>query len=384
MKSSSGEHYLALDHVRAIAAFLVFSWHFSHGHSGWPVPFGYSPSLFLLAPLDEGHTGVALFMALRGYLFAKLLAGRSIVFPAFLWNRFVRLAPLLTFVILLAGLQLVYEKGDLHQYLQDVASGLFKPTLPNGGWSITIEFHFYLLLPFLLCLGSKSVRLLLGVVIAAILARLLIWQLYGEVNWLAYWTIVGRLDQFVLGIVAYESRSLMRNRHVAAALIAIGFCAVYWAFDMRGGARVSPSLHSTSPIWIILPTIEGFCFSSLIAYYDSTFSPANRGLSWFIGRIGAFSYSIYLFHFFLVFKAAELIDAHVVHLSNFYVASVAALFCFLLMLPIGFLSFHLIEQPFLKLRKGYTRVRFPPSDAASTNSEKPGGMPSVESEGAAT
>ena len=30
MKSSSGEYYVGLDHVRGLAAFMVFSWHFSH------------------------------------------------------------------------------------------------------------------------------------------------------------------------------------------------------------------------------------------------------------------------------------------------------------------------------------------------------------------
>src|SRR5438045_2490287 len=103
MRSSGGEHYLALDHVRAVAAFLVFAWHFIHGTGGSPVSFEYVPQLFLFAPVDEGHTGVALFMTLSGYLFAKLLDGKTINFPAFLWNRTLRLAPLLLLVIALVG-----------------------------------------------------------------------------------------------------------------------------------------------------------------------------------------------------------------------------------------------------------------------------------------
>ena len=83
MKSSSGEHYVALDHVRAVAAFMVFTWHFTHGRGGSPIPLGYVPAFPPAALLDEGHTGVALFMSLSGYLFAKLLEGKTINFKAF-------------------------------------------------------------------------------------------------------------------------------------------------------------------------------------------------------------------------------------------------------------------------------------------------------------
>jgi hypothetical protein len=46
MKSSTGKHYLGLDHVRAMAAFMVFSWHFLHASNGYPVPFAAAPVVF--------------------------------------------------------------------------------------------------------------------------------------------------------------------------------------------------------------------------------------------------------------------------------------------------------------------------------------------------
>ena len=55
---------------------MVFAWHFTHA-GGYPVPLEYSPNAFPLAIFDEGHTGVALFMTLSGYLFAKLLDGKG-------------------------------------------------------------------------------------------------------------------------------------------------------------------------------------------------------------------------------------------------------------------------------------------------------------------
>ena len=148
MKSSSGAHFIALDHVRALAAFIVFTWHFIHAINGYPVAFDYVPAIFPLAVLDEGHTGVALFMTLSGYLFAKLLDGRSIDYRAFIWNRALRLLPLLTVVILLVGIQKFLNGESLVAYAHAVVQGLWLPSLPTGGWSIAAEFHYYL---FCLC-----------------------------------------------------------------------------------------------------------------------------------------------------------------------------------------------------------------------------------------
>jgi len=91
-------------------------------------------------------------MTLSGYLFAKLLNGKNIIYTSFIWNRFLRLAPLLFVVIVLVGLKKHIIDDDLIEYLKRIISGIVKPTLPNGGWSITVEFHFYLILPILLFL----------------------------------------------------------------------------------------------------------------------------------------------------------------------------------------------------------------------------------------
>ena len=113
MRSSTGQHFVALDHIRAFAAFTVFAWHFLHADNGFPISFEGAPAIFPLAILDEGHTGVALFMVLSGYLFAKLLNGKRIAYSAFIWNRFLRLAPLLVFVFLIVGTQAYVIGADV-------------------------------------------------------------------------------------------------------------------------------------------------------------------------------------------------------------------------------------------------------------------------------
>ena len=91
MKSSTGIYYQALDHNRAVAVFVVFIWHLNHFDQGQLA----SPLVFPFSFFTEGHTGVAIFMVLSGYMFAKLLGDKQINYPVFLYNRGLRLLPLL-------------------------------------------------------------------------------------------------------------------------------------------------------------------------------------------------------------------------------------------------------------------------------------------------
>lgn len=354
MQSSTGQHYLALDHVRAIAALLVVTWHFIHGSTGFPIAFDYSPNLFLLSLFDEGHTGVALFMTLSGYLFAKLLNGKTIDYKAFLWNRALRLLPLLTVVTAASGLYLiVMGKTSPSAFLQTVTSGILLPTLPNGGWSITVEFHYYLILPLLLWMLRHSRWLPASVLLLSIAFRTIMHQSTGEVQTLAYWTIIGRIDQFVLGMLAFQFRLHLAHRHGMVVLWLGSFAGFYAYFNALGGFMAAPAYPSPSSLWVLLPTIEGASYAVAIAWYDSSFSPPSRGFSKYLGYAGAYSYSIYLVHYNLVFRVARFIDQHIMSLTNFYVALAWALFFFLLMVALGHFSFRYIESPFLRHRKRY-------------------------------
>jgi peptidoglycan/LPS O-acetylase OafA/YrhL len=359
MQSSSGAHFIALDHVRALAAFMVFTWHFTHAGNGYPVPFEYVPVFFPLSLLDEGHTGVALFMTLSGYLFAKLLDGKSIHYGAFLWNRAMRLLPLLTVVIIIVGIQNFMAGDDIVAYAYSIAKGVLFNTLPNGGWSITVEFHYYLILPLLLWMLRKSTLLPVLMIIAAITLRALLHHQQGEIQSLAYGSLVGRIDQFTLGMLIVPFRTYFAQRHILCLSVLTGFALFYEYFNQQGGFYQIPTCSicpSPSPIWIFIPTLEGVAYAIGIAWYEGSFSHANTGISKFIARIGDYSYAIYLLHFFVVFSAAKFVNEQIMGISNFYLACLWSLACFLLMVPLGYLSFRFIEEPFLKLRKHYISV----------------------------
>ncbi|MDF1486391.1 acyltransferase [Ramlibacter sp. H39-3-26] len=358
MKSSSGAHYIALDHLRALAAFLVFIWHFLHWTSGTPVPFSQSPVIFPLAILDEGHVGVALFMTLSGYLFAKLLGGRTVIYHRFLWNRALRLLPLLVTVLFAKFLATVFNgtgPQETNEYLQCILSGFIYPTLPNGGWSVTVEAHFYLALPLLMILSRRSAWNALWIILAACAVRTVIFLDQHSVQHAAYFTIIGRIDQFTLGILACQIRINKLYLQKIIPLAAVCFCAFYWAFDHAGGFMGMPSYPSDSPIWIIMSSIEGAFFALLIRWYDTLDIPSTNILSTWIGRIGEYSYSIYLLHMFFVAAAAQYIHTHITDISNFYIGATWGTACFLLTIPIAWISHVLVEKPFMRWRVAYLK-----------------------------
>jgi peptidoglycan/LPS O-acetylase OafA/YrhL len=133
----------------------------------------------------------------------------------------------------------------------------------------------------------------------------------------------------------------------------MGFVFFYWYFDSLGGFYQYQSYSSSSLLWVLLPTIEGFAYAVGIAWYDNSFLHATTGFSKFIGNIGQFSYSIYLLHFFVVFDAARFVNEKIMDISNFYLACIWSVVFLLLMMPVGYLSFRFIEAPFLKFRKSY-------------------------------
>ncbi|MCI2282220.1 acyltransferase family protein [Colwellia sp. MSW7] len=218
-----------------------------------------------------------------------------------------------------------------------------------------MEFHFYLLLPLLFFIKNRWNSGLFLILIATLILR---WGLHheiGQIQTLSYWTIIGRLDQFILGMLAFEYRRYFVGRHLLIVFSSLLFAIFYWYFDNGGGFYMSPSYPSPDPLWIYLPTIEGLAYAIFIAWYDNSFSHSVGKFSRFIALIGTYSYSIYLLHFFIVFRIANAINKNLIDLSNIYIAMVFSLLSFLIMIPIGYFSYRFIESPFLMFRTKYLK-----------------------------
>jgi peptidoglycan/LPS O-acetylase OafA/YrhL len=350
MRASDGKYYPGLDHMRALAAFLVFGWHFSHADDGTPAAFGTSLTP-VLAPFNEGHCGVALFMCLSGYLFAKILDGKQVTWRSFYWNRFLRLGPLLILLCALRGWGVFLQQPeDLARYGKSLAAGFIEPSWPCGGWSVAVEMQFYFLLWIIVPVMRRWLPFLFVVAATGLLARSLIYASGGDVAFYAYFTIAGRIDQFVLGIAAWQFRGLLTGRHICFGAAAVAFFAFYQWFVSAGGYYAT---QGTNPIWIVLPTIEAAFFSFLVAYYDTTFK-FSRAWYWrFAELAGASSYSIYLLHGIFIIDLSNMASKLAPSLATWEVAEACALLAFVMFVPFAWLSYRFLEAPFLRFRVPY-------------------------------
>lgn len=340
MRSSSGQYFAGLGHVRALAAFLVVTWHFAHWQSGQPVPFNQSP---LFGPFDEGHVGVSVFMVLSGFLFARLIGDRSLDYAAFLRNRAVRLLPLLVFTMFIYA---AANRDNLLAFGALLVSGALFPSLPNGGWSITAEAHFYVILPLLLFALRKDWRLIFVMLGVSISLRIALYAAGFDIQQLAYLTLIGRFDQFAVGVAAAR---LNRSSGKAALAGLVALWGGYAAFGAVGG------YYGTDypQLWIVLPTFEAVTIAAMIAWYER--HPLRDW--WLLRKAGEYSYSIYLLHFFFVHQAAMLVNDHIMVIDTLPLAMPWAALFFLCMMAIGHGSWKLVEQPALQWRVSYLRDR---------------------------
>ncbi len=365
MKSSEGLYFERLDHLRGLAALLVFLWHYIYLNKNISQTFVPDP---IFMPFVRGHLGVSLFMVLSGYLFAKLLSGRNINYAAFLWNRVLRLFPLLIFVAAVIALQKFRKSGNLFDYELELLEGFVAPTWPNGGWSIAVELHFYLLLPFLLYFNRKNKFNFLIVIGGMLAIRTALYFLGANIVWLSYHTIIGRLDQFVIGISLH---SVFYNTKIKSSVM-LGTSVLMGLFYMWViGLGVFLDITETTaahPVWIVLQTIEGMYFGMLVVWYEKLDFKIPIQVSRALAIPGTLSYSAYLLHAFFYQQANGFMRKFVYEGDNIYGNILTGFLAFICLLPIFWVTYNLLEKPFLRWRKIYTKAKPVQLNLASSDS----------------
>ena len=360
MQSRNLSYLPRLDHLRLVAVLLVFAFHLYHLDYRDFTP---NPGASIIAPVVEGHTGVALFFVLSGFIFMLIGLQGPIDYRGFLHNRLLRIAPLYVTIFVLAA-SLGRDEFAATDLLYLLVPNIGKPPTSNffitgTAWTIGVEFSFYLVFPFLCRFFLQSGwRYLLGLLVVLALFKLAAYFVVKNPTHFYYSTLVGRFDQFLVGMGAARLYAVHGPRMARWAwpLLLISMGATYaalWCLA-RHASFMSPEGHQ--PLWIGWSAIEALCWAAVIVSY--LLLPAFRGrmATWLdrVGRQGgSISFSFYLLHASVLFVLLHTVG--VLMPTPWFPVNYAVNFAlaFGLCWGISTISFQCIERPFLQLRRQY-------------------------------
>ena len=370
MQSTHHPYLSRLDHLRFYAASPVLVFHFFHTKQG-----DLRQGNPLISLFDEGHSGIALFMVISGFIFTVLAGKHELRYGGFMRNRILRIYPLFVFAVFLQLFFSTYNDQRNYGFIQLI--GWLVPfrsdTVPLSPyfvqlWTIWVEFQFYLIFPFLLMFSRRfGARYLWGLLALLLLVRALIFAASGSVRFLAYETIFGRLDQFIIGMLlarvwlaqAGASKTDAERTpglHPAwLALAALGVLLGLHGFSARVGFS-----ELKSWFWIIWPPIEAALWGGFLWAYLHTRWPGPLALRQrvdaMLAALGSLSFSIYVMHNLVIAAYNAQLPLLPLPLSPQGQAIATGI---LLVLPATLLvasaTYWLIERPFLAMRSSYFR-----------------------------
>jgi peptidoglycan/LPS O-acetylase OafA/YrhL len=364
-----------LDLLRLVAVLLVIGRH---------IPGALDPAMSIRHPLlatwaRGGWVGVDIFFVLSGYLVSGLLfteyTGRGQLSPMrFYVRRAWKIYP--PFYLLLVATVIVY--GTFRQelrwswllsevlFVQSYVPGLWMHT-----WSLAIEEHFYLLLPLVLLLVVKRdpaaanpfrpVLLLgLGIVVLELILRVVNWRLHPAY---AYQTHLSpthlRMDSLFLGVML----SYVHRFHTRAFIDAL--TPWRWLLIATGTVLLVPAfvfpLETTPFVYTAGFTLFGVAGAMLVAGTVLCARPHARRVAP-LATLGAYSYSIYLWHLPVVLWAIPLAEQTV---GVRFALGFRAMLSVVGSLAFGAAMAKIVEAPALRLRDRWFPSRSSGADRAA-------------------
>lgn len=358
MKTLNHSYMSRLDHLR-FAAFIIVIFHHCRGS----INYGGSVSNlqdFASLWIRWGSSGVSLFLVLSGFLFCIISdAGRKkIQYSSFVKNRILRIAPLTVIFVFIAICvdQTNSTPMDIFRILTlqlntgSPGTGWGYKLYPMGPiWTIAVEFQFYLIFPFLAIFLSKGgLKSLSGIVVAFVLIKLSLVIFNGPgIYYRLYHSIIGRLDQFLIGMMAgylYVNGYIKNSK--APQLIMI----------VASIATISIFMHLNSQMtkWF-MPfsfTFEAFGWALLILGYTTLSININKRTDSIIAYLGGLSFSAYLTH--LVVAKALYMTILTPSPDKMSAIINTVLFILPVTIIVSMITYTFIEKPFLNLRVKYT------------------------------
>lgn len=355
---SNNFYFSRLDHLRFFAASLVVYFHFRGSSTGEVYHWFINPSHTLNLWINNGFTGVSLFLVLSGFLFCVISdAGKKeINYWLFIKNRILRIFPLLTVVFfiiicisretstpldILRLLTLQFNTGS-----KDFGWG--EDYYPVGViWTIAVEFQFYLIFPFLIVFMNKQgKKYLASLIMLFILIRYGMYIMKGgSIHYNLYSSIIGRIDQLLIGMIAGSAyikgfgKSFPTIIKFIAPFAFIILITLYMGIDKSKQFLAIAGFPVEGALWC------GFIYSYILM-------PINipSGIDYTFAKLGMVSYSMYLLHQpigwpVVISGILGDLNSHRVMAVTFVILPV--------IVAVSFLSFYTIERPFLMMKVKY-------------------------------
>lgn len=368
----AADHVATLTGLRGLAAAWVMLLHLWLLAGAPALAIG---GLDVTAPFATGYLGVDLFFVLSGFLLAQpflrwrdgrapfpniatYLKRRALrVLPAF----YVQLAFLLVLAKLLTGawpvdaLQLLAYL-TLQFWLHPGMGGL----LSGVWWTLPVEWNFYLLLPLLaLVLARARAWLVVLAILVWVLAfRLACYESVFSGELLGIPTsiygagminqIVGRIDQFVFGLLAAWAwlRLGTGAARQATPVLLLGLAAmVAIVLDLHWNGSVID--RGRVPMLFLHHSLTGMALACVV-FGAAAGAPLARVLfgGRFVVWLGAISYSLYLWHA-VVFQLAH--DHGFVQWPPASGLLLLSVWLVPVVVLVSWLSYRYVEQPFVRL-----------------------------------
>ncbi len=303
-----------------------------------------------------GQTGVDLFFVLSGFLITRILLeqkGQPKYFRNFYARRSLRIFPLyyfyLSVVLVLLPLLQKLEIPSLSQqwywwcFLQNVPLTFGQESAgPFHYWSLAVEEHFYLVWPFLVFFlptrlqGSAAWSLIFGACVSRVV------MLSFELP--VFYFTLARMDAMAIGALLALNEDSIRSNPTRSrkAFVAAGVCAfagllpLYFAFSGSGAGWLQTIKFPL--VAAAYACVIGVCLT-LPSHSTVKKLLESRWMCW----VGSISFGLYIYHG-LCF-----------HFCDFILGVTSPLLmlplCFMSAALIAVLSFHLLEKPFLSLKR---------------------------------
>jgi len=382
----------ALDGVRGLAILLVMIHHFTF------LPKGPLADTAFYGVSKLGWSGVDLFFVLSGYLITSILIqyrGNQKYFSAFYARRALRILPLyyvvvaLTLFVLPRWVKLGTVTGSslwywLHLSNIHVALAGFTHKSLDIAWSLAIEEQFYLAWPLVVGLTPRRHlgRVCLGVFAVSALLRLAL-GLAGAPWATTYVLTPCRLDGLVIGAflaclptaTLHASGKLAARVAAASLVVVIAVLALTRSTHMDG--RIGPAVGyaALAVLWAAVlvlslsaPRVTRLFSSSALVF------------------LGKYSYGLYLLHYPIALYLRDSVfgPAQWPRVSGSLIPG-QVLFHLLagsLSIAAAWLSWRLMEEPILRLKKHFRYAKGGEAGAAGGEAGAAGGATRVDQKAA--